>query len=60
MEAGHFIKMPVTSRETRNQIQSFEELGCPIPQVVGCFDGTQIEIKCPDVPSKQDYFNRKQ
>ena len=58
--ADGFIKFPATPNDTQQYIQKFQEFGCPIPQVVGCIDGTHIKIKCPDVPSKQDYYNRKQ
>lgn len=59
--SGHYIRFPTTEVETSLEILKFKNMtGTVIPQVVGCIDGTHIEITCPSIPNKDDYFCRKQ
>ena len=52
----HFIKFPVTCRETTITIALFQDQ-CKIPQAVGAIDGTHFEIVAPENPF--DYFDRQ-
>lgn len=52
----HFIKFPVTCRETTRAIALFQD-ECKIPQAVGAVDGTHFEIVAPENPF--DYFDRQ-
>ena len=52
----HFIKFPVTCRETRRTIALFQD-EWKIPQAVGAIDGTHFEIVAPENPF--DYFYRQ-
>ena len=59
--SSQFINFPVTEDETSIMIDLFRiSSDCELPQVVGCLDSTHCKIRCPDVESKADYFNRKQ
>lgn len=61
MISAEFINFPRTVDETQDKIDKFHVMfDCQIPQVVGCLDATHIEIVCPNIQSKADYFNRKQ
>lgn len=57
----HFIRFPVSRRETAEAMLKFKEVeNCIIPQALGAIDGTHIPILTPATESKADYFNRKQ
>lgn len=53
-----FIKFPITTTETEEKMNEFEE-EYGIPQTVGAIDGCHLEINAPS-RNKEDYFNRKQ
>ena len=55
---GHkHIKLPVTEEEVKDKVESFYRV-FGVPQCIGAFDGTQIDIKAP-TQNPTDYINRK-